>query len=165
MLVHLLPRWILFLCRRLVEESKDLSALAAAVDKVRKEQGWANIFIRLSSRSPKDAALSEYRFKPVYKAQLEAVQAREKKNGVSEEESPIYNQRMQALANPNLTQTLNLTPNPNPNPNLNPNSNLNPTPNFNPNSTLILTLTPTSTLILTLTSPLTPTSTLILTLT
>ena len=63
---------------------------------MRKERGWTNIFIRLSSRSPKDAAMSDHRFALVYKAQLKVVQAREKKNGVSKKESPLYNQKMQA---------------------------------------------------------------------
>lgn len=80
-----------------VRSSPALRALSEAIDGVRSSKKWPGIFIRLSSRSPKDAALSEFRFRREFDAQLKYVVQTHKADGVSETESPPYNQRLQAL--------------------------------------------------------------------
>ncbi len=55
-----------------------LEQLARAVDEGMKERGWPLVFVRLSSRSPKDAALSHPRFREVLRRHYEQLPPKER---------------------------------------------------------------------------------------
>jgi len=80
-----------------VRDSPALSKLAKSIDTIQSAKNWPHIFIRLSSRSPKDAAQSDFRFRPEFEAQLKHVQRQHSKLKVTKEESPLYNDRLIAL--------------------------------------------------------------------
>eukprot|EP00300_Choanocystis_sp_HF-7_P003774 c12877_g1_i1.p1 GENE.c12877_g1_i1~~c12877_g1_i1.p1 ORF type:complete len:384 (+),score=74.82 c12877_g1_i1:163-1152(+) len=57
----------------LVEASPLLLDLAQQIDQVKSRTGWPHIFVRLSSRSPKDAALNSPRFQGIYAEELRSL--------------------------------------------------------------------------------------------
>jgi hypothetical protein len=71
-----------------------LEEIAESIDTAKKHAGWPNIFVRLSSRSPKDAALSSDKFNSIFAHELEFVK--------KDEEGEMYegkaiNQKLHAL--------------------------------------------------------------------
>eukprot|EP00467_Chlorarachnion_reptans_P020011 CAMPEP_0114506012 /NCGR_PEP_ID=MMETSP0109-20121206/11182_1 /TAXON_ID=29199 /ORGANISM="Chlorarachnion reptans, Strain CCCM449" /LENGTH=343 /DNA_ID=CAMNT_0001684535 /DNA_START=112 /DNA_END=1143 /DNA_ORIENTATION=+ len=80
-----------------VEESTALMGLASKINTVKKEKGWDEIFVRLSSRSPKDAAFSESRFGKIYEMEQQFIIEWDRRNKVSTEESPRFNNRLRAM--------------------------------------------------------------------
>ena len=65
-------------------ENKDiLLCLANKIDEVAKKNDWAGLFVRLSSRSPKDAAMSQPNFGSIVKEQLGKIKDEEIDNPTS----------------------------------------------------------------------------------
>ena len=77
------------------EDNPCLTALARSIDSEQQTAQWPSIFVRLSSRSPKDAALSSPKFTDLYNSELEVLEVEEKDIQVSE--SNDVNRRLHAL--------------------------------------------------------------------
>jgi len=79
--------------KSIIEENEALQRLVKLIDRLHHEAKWPHIFVRLSSRSPKDAALSAPIFQEIYHRELKKLAEEEK--DISE--SSDANRKLQAL--------------------------------------------------------------------
>jgi len=73
-----------------VKENKYLKELAHDIGIIAARNNWKHIFIRLSSRSPKDAAFAKHRIENLYEAELKQVLAEEEAIGLNRDEISRY---------------------------------------------------------------------------
>eukprot|EP00466_Bigelowiella_natans_P005677 jgi/Bigna1/138778/aug1.46_g13486 len=80
-----------------VEKDANLSSLAEKISEIAAKNKWSNIFIRLSSRSPKDAAFAKHRFEPLVEAETKNVRNSDKSLGLEDEEKSELNVKLRAI--------------------------------------------------------------------
>jgi hypothetical protein len=89
-----------------VEAFPVLNELAAEIEEAKKELGAKDLFVRLSSRSPKDAALSHQRIDTLFKAELRYLEDFDRLAQTDEPETLIA---MIVLTGPCLPMSLSLS--------------------------------------------------------
>ena len=87
------------------ESSKNLQLLAKQIDVIMKEKAWETIFVRLSSRSPKDAALSVPKFSSLLQKHYARVCDREDRN---EKLLALYGASTEAMGCENGAEAISL---------------------------------------------------------
>jgi hypothetical protein len=78
-------------------DDAELQALAQVIRDAKAAEGWTKIFIRLSSRSPKDAALNSPRLMHIFEEELEKIKTSEASSASSASSASLVNQKFQAL--------------------------------------------------------------------